>query len=570
MIFEQVMEGLGLAPRAQQVALLAYARTAMSQGATEMVQAGTGTGKSYVLLSAARERSQETGLPSVVVCPTNRLIDQYIEKDMPSVRGVVGGSWAQIKGRGRYVCASSYKLFMARNRAEQFRKLAAVHLEWEKLGLTEEWACPGFPVCKSRPDCDHEDFCDCEPLCGAMIARQRAASADVVITNAHVLMWDRMLRSWTMGMVGLLPDHGALFVDECHELEAVARSVLSVEIKSTGRMVTKVDGLSQWIQKTLENMKELGESERELVEDEDLTKMAVKARILAADLLSTMDTTPDEQKMADTLNNFYDMVVNKDDRFVTLIEMQDDPKHFVVGLLRKVCINASYELREIIERQPTLLVSGTIPASDRRRLGLHPQMPLRDVGHPFNYGNSQLLVSQFSPKEPRDLSGRVAGLARAINQTGGGTMVLFTSWKDLEEVMPLVAKQLLPGIDVYMQSREGGLSQDIEDFKRDGNAVLAGVRSLVTGVDIPGPALRQVVWWKLPWPSPTIEIRKIIDIFGQQTYRDMMMMQLVQGIGRLVRTVDDCGRVIIFDSRAKRLDWEGNPMSAHLAEFRGY
>lgn len=566
-MFEKAMQELGLEPREQQLRLVSHARSAVRENAVRLVQAGTGTGKSYAVLMTALEAARETGLPSVVVCPNNSLIDQYVMKDVPTLEGVADGVFTHIKGRGRYVCSKSFALWGRKDAKEEYRYLVrSGELEWANLGLDETYGCPGSDRCNPRDNCRCEDMpCSCDPICGAFEAKRRAATADVIVTNAHVLMWDYQVGVFSDGKAALLPDRGALFVDECHELEGIGRQVLSTEIRQTNPIVTLIPGLAHWIDDRTEELLDADKTEMLLRRDPEIVKMAKDAEARAFELTEKLNMSDDDKVLHGQLTRFVEFVTSNSERFVSIVD-SSDPEN---TKLRRICVNAAPVFSYVLRRQPTVLVSGTIPSSDRRRLGLPKEVRLQDVGHPFDYSKSTLIVSKYSGREPRDLRGRVASAIRAINQTGGGTLMLFTSWRDLETVMPLVAQGLQPGIDVYCQSREDPttLRQDIVDFKADGNAVLAGVRSLFTGVDIPGEALRQVIMWKLPYQVPTIEVNAITDLFGRQTYRDQMLMVLTQGIGRLIRTTNDVGRVIIMDSRAKGLDWASNNMTYHLDEF---
>lgn len=579
-VFEQVMQGLGLVPRPQQQKLVTHAREAMREGA-RFVQAGTGTGKSFAVLSVALEQARATGVPSVVICPNNTLIDQYVIKDAPKVATTGGGVFAQIKGRGRYVCANSAALIMKSTARYEYEQLTAGgELEWAKLGLDETYGCPGSDVCNPRDDCrcSNEQIaiggCSCKPVCGAIEARNRAAHADVIISNGHVLMWDFLVQRFTGGAASLLPEFGGLFVDECHELEGVGRSCLSDEIKSTNPVVPQIPGLAEWLTKRGQHMLDEGKREEALDRSVAIQEMAKAAKRMIQDIIDEWggEVPKLQRKKIKRLERFVEFV-SESANHVSIVEVTDKLDEYgkrVVDkvALRRVCVNASSEFETILTGQPTVLVSGTIPASDRRRLGLD-KAKIHDVGHPFDYSKSTLVISRYSPKEPRDLHKRIDSIVRAIRQTNGGTLVLFTSWADLELVMPIVAERL-PDIDVYMQSKDdpASLAQDVADFKADGNAVLAGVRSLFTGLDVPGKALRQVILFKLPWQVPTIEVQAITDRFGRRVYADQMMQTLVQAVGRLIRTTEDEGRVIILDNRAGKLRFEHDSMAYHLAEFR--
>lgn len=581
-VFEDLMTGLRLEPRPQQTKLVAYAREAM-RGGIRFVQAGTGTGKSYGVLSSALEHARNTGMPSVVICPNNTLIDQYVLKDAPAVKAAVGGTFAHVKGRNRYVCANSVALLMKSTAVYEYEALTSTgELEWAKLGLTEDYGCPGSDICNPRDDCRCEAKtsdapCRCRPICGAIEARNRAALADVVITNGHVLMWDYLVGVFTDGRAGLLPEYGGLFVDECHELESIGRSCLTEEISSKSPVVEQIPGLAEWMKIRGQHLFESGDREEALNRSAAVLRMAEDARKLAYELEDSYldeDMPKTVRKQIKRLYRFVDFV-GESANHVSIVEITDrlgegGVREVDKVILRRVCVDASYQFSQILGNQPTLLVSGTIPPSDRRRLGVG-KSKLFDVGHPFDYSKSTLVISRYSPKEPRELIRRIESTVRAINQTKGGTLMLFTSWQDLETVTPLVAERLIDGIDVYAQSRDepATLPEDIEAFRQDGNAVLAGVRSLFTGLDVPGDALRQVIIWKLPYQVPTVEIKAIQERFGRQVYRDQMMMILVQAVGRLIRTVDDCGRVLIMDSRASKLHWATDSMAYHLAEFGG-
>lgn len=566
-VFEDVLAGLGYAPRPQQTELVRVARETM-RGGQRFVQAGTGTGKSYAVLSVALEHARQTGMPSVVICPNNTLIDQYVTKDAPAVNGIAGGKFVHIKGRNRYVCADSAALIFKKRDGVQalFLGWAAQgggFLEWAKLGLDESYACPGSDVCDGE-------------LCGAIMARMAAVDADVIITNAHVLMWDYLIGIYTAGAAGLLPEYGALFVDECHELESVGRGCLSDEITSKSPVADEVPRLKEWMAEVGRNMVKEGRREQALEQSLAIQQMAAEATRMAVDLeYSYGDEIPKTVKrQIKRLRKFADIATNDSPFHVSIVEAFDSPgeggaRALDKVQLRRVCVDASSQFAEILTAQPTVLVSGTIPGSDRRRLGL-PKVRIADVGHPFDYSKSTLVVSRYSPKESTDIVHRVNSAVRAINQTKGGTLLLFTSWADLETVTPLIAERLDAGIDVYAQSKDepATLPEDVEAFRQDGNAVLAGVRSLFTGLDIPGPALRQVILWKLPYAVPTIEVKAIQDRFGRAVYRDQMTMTLVQAVGRLIRTTDDEGRILIMDCRAAKLRWADDRMAYHLDEFR--
>lgn len=598
-VFEEAMSSLGLAPRPQQVKLVDYARQASANDDHKFVQAGTGTGKSYAILTTALETSRETGVPSLVICPNNSLIDQYVNKDAPEISRVVGGDFVHIKGRSRYVCANSKALQRTgsdRTARQEYRTLVrAGKLEWAELGLDYTFGCPGSPDC-GRDTSIESDFCPqhgvvnrdldqscaCEYVCGSFEAKKRAMAADVVITNAHVLVWDHLVRGFTQGGAQLLPDVATIFVDECHELESIGRECLSDEIKPGSSVYEAVNGLSQWAQEAISRMVRANQTEALLSRSPHLVELANQAREDAKDLENRANTegvdfdlAKEYRREAKRLTRFVDFVAEHDD-FISIIELAESTNYqgekVIEATLKRRCVNAAPMFNQILAPGgvASVLVSGTIPSSAPRRLGL--KATVENVGHPFDYSKSTLAISPHSPKDQSHFIKRVEQVAAAINDTGGGTLLLFTSWADLESVVPAIARRLSPGIDVYVQPKDdpAELKQDIEDFKADGNAVLVGVRSLFTGLDIPGPALRQVILWKLPYEVPTLEWKAIQAVHGRSVYFDSMLTVLTQAIGRLVRSVDDSGRVFIVDNRAANQRWRSSHMTAHVAEFSAH
>lgn len=595
-VFESTMAQLGLTPRPQQAKLVKLARVALDAepgNRVKFVQAGTGTGKSYALLTTALEAAQANHHPTVVVCPNNALIDQYVLKDAPRIAAVAGGKFAHIKGRSRYVCANARafdRLPEVTARQEYRSLIAKGSLEWAELGLDHTYACPGSPDCDRASSSDSafcpkhgpmysndpDAVCACEWVCGAFEAKHRARDADVIITNGHVLTWNYLVYQFTGGAASLLPDAGAVFVDECHELEDIGRDCVSDEIKPGSKVYEAVTGLREWVDNAVQRMVAVGQTEALLTRDTEIEQLAAQAKAEADDLLDQADgqgvdpaLAKSYRREAQRLMRFVDFV-SEDDDFISTIEIDhSNPYDDTAALLKRRCVNAAPMFSQILGRQPSLLVSGTIPNSAPRRLGF--KATVEDVGHPFDYSKSTLAISPHSPKDRAAFLPRVEQVAQAINSTNGGTLVLFTSWSDVETIVPALAKRLNPDIvdRTYVQDRDDPttLKGYIEAFKEDGNAVLIGVRSLFTGLDIPGDALRQVIIWKLPYPVPTLEWKAIEKTHGKQTYFDAMLTVLTQGIGRLVRTVEDSGRIFIVDERAGRQRWRASHMTAHIADF---
>ncbi len=179
---------------------------------------------------------------------------------------------------------------------------------------------------------------------------------------------------------------------------------------------------------------------------------------------------------------------------------------------------------------------------------------------PFPYASHMRAVALSDVGDPVELTTAVlADLARAL---GGRTLGLFTSLRRMRDVQERLAVELRPdGIEVWMPRRAtddpGAL---VERFRRaGGGGVLLGSRTFWQGIDVPGPALEAVVIEKLPFEVPT-ELRRrresrVRDAGGdafEVSTLGKMLLNLKQMVGRLIRSEDDRGLVVVVDSRHER------------------
>ena len=89
----------------------------------------------------------------------------------------------------------------------------------------------------------------------------------------------------------------------------------------------------------------------------------------------------------------------------------------------------------------------------------------------------------------------------------------------------------------------------VDIFRAEENACLLGTDAVRDGVDVPGRALRLIVFDRVPWPRPDILHKARRKAFGGGRYDDMICrMRLRQAFGRLVRRADDRGVFVLLDS----------------------
>lgn len=199
---------------------------------------------------------------------------------------------------------------------------------------------------------------------------------------------------------------------------------------------------------------------------------------------------------------------------------------------------------------------------------------------PFDYTNRVMLAvpSDAPPPESPDYGRYLTILIpRLINASGGGALILFTSYRQLESIYQAVAPDLEQrGFSCYRQGSEDR-SRLLDQFRCDLASVLFATDSFWEGVDVPGESLRLVVVCRLPFRVPTEPVQlaraeAVVEAGGNAFYElslPQAVMRLKQGFGRLMRQAGDYGAVVVADPRMVRkrygsFFWESLPPARPL------
>jgi ATP-dependent DNA helicase DinG len=589
----------GYAPRPEQLAMAEHVAAALEGRETLIVEAGTGTGKTFAYLVPALT----SGRRVIVSTGTRALQDQLYHRDLPAICGALGRPVrvALLKGRANYLCRHRLEIAEQQAYARGLRREVATALPkvraWSHVtkrgdiaelpGLGE--ADPVWPwVTSTRENCLGSE-CPAFDECFVLAARREAQAADIVVVNHYLLMADLVLKEEGFG--DLLPGADAIVIDEAHQLPDIAAQFLgySVSTRQLSAIVKDVQGelllahqmgsgidaaltgLDAQVASVLaatagvESRIEHAQWPDRLVEA--LNGLAARA----ADLADALAPIANEGQGA-----FARLRERLDDSAVRLHALTadelDGSVRWAEASTRSVSchcapVDVATQLAALLEAQSCawVLTSATLAVGDdfshyKRRSGLARANSVR-FESPFDFANQALLYlpkGLGDPGAPVHTRAVVRAALPVLEASGGRAFLLFTSHRALREA----AEELRvewgnePPVPVLVQG-EGSRDQLLRRFREAGNAVLLGTGSFWEGVDVKGAALSVVIIDKLPFAAPDDPLLKArldaIRAQGGNPFFDEQVPQAVialkQGVGRLIRDPGDFGVVMICDTR---------------------
>ncbi|SDR17343.1 ATP-dependent DNA helicase DinG [Burkholderia orbicola] len=529
---------------------------------TLIVEAGTGTGKTYAYLVPA----MLWGGKVIVSTGTKHLQDQLFQRDIPTVRNAlaVPVSVAMLKGRANYLChyylqrtADNGRLPSRQDTAylQEIVRFAKITKSGDKAELASvpENAPVWSMVTSTRDNCLGQE-CPHYKECFVMQARREAQQADIVVVNHHLFFADIMLRD--TGMAELLPNANTIIFDEAHQLPETATLFFGETLSTTQILElardTVAEGLShardavEWV-KLGGDLERAARDLRLAFADGQIVRMslaqlgddhpmfgALDALDVALDALASALASQAERaeslgaclrrarELQDLLAGWVapgaaeaaaqadaaaaaDGDPNEKVRWVEVfahtVQLHETPLS-VAPIFAKQRAGVP---RAWVFTSATLSVRGDF-THYAAQMGLSSRRSMT-LASPFDYQSQGLLYVPRNlpqPSSPAFTDAVFDAALPAIEASGGGVFMLCTTLRAVDRI----ASKLRDVIEArgwntpLLVQGDASRTELLDRFRAYGNAILVGSQSFWEGVDVRGDALSLVVIDKLPFAPP--------------------------------------------------------------------
>lgn len=584
----------GFKPREPQRQMAQAVTEAIGAAEPLVVEAGTGTGKTYAYLAPALR----SGKKVIISTGSKALQDQLYSRDLPTVARALEykGKLALLKGRSNYLCLERLEQQALAGGDLPVQTLSdVIHLRgWANetvdgdistcARVAEDAAV--WPLVTSTNDNCLGSDCPLYKDCFVVKARKKAMEADIVVVNHHLFLADMVVKE--SGFAELIPEAEVMIFDEAHQLPDIAsqyfgqslssRQLLDLakditiayrtEVKDTQQLQKCADRLAQ---STQDFRMQLGEpgfrgNLRELLADASIQR----ALLLLDDALELCyDVAKLSLGRSALLDAAFERATLYRARLKRLKEFNKpgysywyecNSRHFTLALTP---LTVADKFKEVMAQKAGswVFTSATLSVNDElhhftARLGIDEAKTLL-LQSPFDYARQALLCVPRGlplPNQPNAGRALAAMLRPLIEANNGRCFMLCTSHAMMRELAEQFRATL--SLPVLLQG-ETSKVQLLEQFVTAGNALLVATSSFWEGVDVRGDTLSLVIIDKLPFTSPDDPLLKARmedcrlrggDPFDEVQLPDAVIT-LKQGVGRLIRDVDDRGVLVICDNR---------------------
>lgn len=579
-------------PRAMQLEMAELVADAINEKESLICEAGTGTGKTFAYLIPAVLSGQKI----IVSTGTKHLQDQIFQKDLPAVQRATGMpiSVAVLKGRSNYLCIHKYQAIESdplldneMSELESLRRWASSTSSGDLSEVLTEKSVLQEHITSTTDNCLGQD-CKFYDDCFVLKARRRAQETDIVIVNHYLLLSDMALKETGFGE--LLPKVDCIIFDEAHQLPELASQYFSASVSSRQLQELIRDTGSAYTQEAadipgfidqLHGLGQLITRIRSVFEQRDQRlewdKLSGNNKCMDAvtsfesglqNITDVLETQSERGKLLDNCHKRFAVILdqlqsflhNEERKMVTWVEIRGRGILFHQTPLN---IAEEFQSRISVYDCSCIYTSATLTVNNKfdhfiDQLGLN-DIPSKYWPSPYNYRQQALLY--LPDNMPHPMADNYTNIViektlPVLEASRGRAFVLFTSHRALRIAAEIIHDRL--PYRILVQGEKSRLEL-LEEFRSDEHSVLLGTNSFWEGVDVKGPALSCVIIDKLPFSTPDDPVLKArgakMEEMGRNPFMEyqlpLAVIQLKQGIGRLIRDNGDRGVLMICDPRIR-------------------
>jgi ATP-dependent DNA helicase DinG len=531
--------------------------------------------------------------------------------------------------RHKLVTLTTHPILSGLEEIDQYHQISEWEKTTETGDRAEIAGLPESSALWSRLDARSEaclgSTCPDYQRCFVTEMRRKAQESDIVIVNHHLFFADLAVRQLASGApdAGVLPEAGAVIFDEAHELEEVASNYFGLSVsnlrfedlvRDVEAMIKKSDSYASPTNTAIlvssqqlrdrarmffsqlpvapggrQDGRQPFDNREEFLETRGDLYLSVKNNLTRLeselDQVRGVDEAPGLRKRVTNLRVELEFLLESTSgNMVYWLERRLSGglhKQTRITFLQATPIDVSGLLDEqLFQRFSTVvLTSATLTVQGnfehiRGRLGLADARELVVPSH-FRYQDQALLYlppEMPDPRAPEFQTAAARCIQRVLEITKGRAFCLFTSYSQMRDLY----ERLLPVLD-YPILLHGSAPRNtlLEQFRETPNAVLFGTASFWQGVDVQGEALSCVIIDRLPFAVPNDPVvaarMKFIEEAGGKPFFDYQVpsavIALKQGFGRLIRSLDDRGVLVLLDPRIRQKSY-GQAFLESLPPYR--
>lgn len=585
----------GFKPRKAQLEMAQAVGNAVKFATPVVVEAGTGTGKTFAYLVPALLSGKKT----IVSTGSKNLQDQLFNRDLPTIQKALKykGKVALLKGRANYLCLERLDQLIAmgvvgdKSVLSDLSKVRKWHQSTKTGDLSECTTIaedsPILPQLVSTTESCLGSDCPNYKDCHVVQARKKAMDADLVVVNHHLFCADMAVKETGFGE--LIPEAELVVFDEAHQLPDIASQYFGQSLTSR-QLFDLCKDTNIVYRSELKDLAQLGKAAdhlQKVIQDFCLL-MGGEGQIRGnlRDLFADQKIVNGLNKIAENID-FLSEIAKKslgrsetlDKIFERLAEIKLLLKKFGDTTITGYCywfeangrsfglhitpLTVADKFGEQMKGQKTAWVftSATLEVGGNfnhfcQRLGIEnaEQMVLQS---PFDYASQSLLcVPRYLPESNKSHTLTSLGqmLMPLIEANQGRCFLLCTSYYMMRGLADFLREH--SSLNVLLQG-ETSKSKLLEKFIQEPHSVLVATQSFWEGIDVRGDDLSLVIIDKLPFTSPDEPLFKArmedCRLQGGDPFNDIQIPEAVitlkQGVGRLIRDISDRGAVIICDNR---------------------